>query len=583
MKVKVLFTSAVIFFGTLLLFSCNSMDVPDETAQSRLDSPIDITFFGGPIYTVNPEQPWVEAVAIKDGVIIFAGDLTALQQTFGEAFEAGEQVDLEGAMLMPGFHDVHIHAIEAGLNERVCYFEPFLYLNEYIQAVGKCAEFQQQDRDWVLGAGINMGNLLEQYSATGWLPIDFLDEAVPDRPALIIDDLGHGAWANSLAMEAVGYDSLEGHPPGGILHRDPKTGRLSGIVFENAQQTLRNAAWAPTEKNLSLGYFALQHALEKLNRNGITSISDAGGYWTRGHHQIWQRALEEGTLTVRASNALQLFPDISFERQLAQMQSIYSDDPTSRLRFNQIKIYADGILGQGTAWLLQPYAAFIGPQEVSEVGYPFYDQEALADYAQLLDAAGFQFHVHVVGDRAARVALDIIEQSQISNGTRNRRHRLTHLYLIHPDDRPRFAELDVVADFQLAPSTIDQAYIRALDEIIGPRTKELQPAFDLYDQGATITISSDWDADALSPFVKIESILFHESENLPPLETIIEWMTINSAYLLHQEEITGSIEAGKAADLIVINQNIFEVVPGRISNTEVLMTMLAGEIVYEAP
>ena len=122
-----------------------------------------------------------------------------------------------------------------------------------------------------------------------------------------------------------------------------------------------------------------------------------------------------------------------------------------------------------------------------------------------------------------------------------------------------------------------------MDEIIGPRTRELQPAFDLYDQGATITISSDWDADALSPFVKIESILYQEADNVPPLETIIEWMTINSAYLLHQEEITGSIEVGKAADLIVIDQNIFEIVPGQISNTDVLMTILAGEIVYEAP
>ena len=153
-----------------------------------------------------------------------------------------------------------------------------------------------------------MSSLLEQYSATGWLPIDFLDEAVPDRPVLIIDDLGHGAWVNTLALEAVGYDLLEENPPGGILHRDPETGRLTGIVFENAQQALRDAAWAPTERNLSLGQFALQRALDQLNSNGITSISDAGGYWTRGHHHVWQRALEDGTLTVRASNTLQLFP-----------------------------------------------------------------------------------------------------------------------------------------------------------------------------------------------------------------------------------------------------------------------------------
>ena len=106
------------------------------------------------------------------------------------------------------------------------------------------------------------------------------------------------------------------------------------------------------------------------------------------------------------------------------MQSIYTNDPTSLLRFNQVKIYADGILGQGTAWLLQPYSAFIGIDEVSDLGYPFYDQEELAEYARALDAAGFQFHVHVIGDRAARVALDIIEETQASSGTTDRRHRL---------------------------------------------------------------------------------------------------------------------------------------------------------------
>lgn len=434
----------------------------------------------------------------------------------------------------------------------------------------------------MLAAGVNMANLFEQNNPTDLLPIDFLDEAVPDRPVLVIDDLGHGAWANTLAMEAVGYDTFDGNPPGGILDRDPETGRLTGVVFENAQHALRDAAWAPTEANLSLGYFTFLGVLEELNSQGITSISDAGGYWTRGHHQIWARALEEGRMTVRASNALQLFPHLPFDMQLAEMQQIYADDATSLLRFNQVKVYADGILGQGTAWMLEPYKTFVGLQGVADTGYPIFDQEVLARSAQALDEAGFQLHVHAVGDRATRVALDTIEGVQRENGTVDRRHRLTHLYQIDPADRSRFGALGVVADFQLAPSTVDQAYIRVIDELIGPRTRELQPAFDLYDQGATITISSDWDADALSPFVKIESILFQDAANVPSMEIIIEWMTINSAYLLHQEEITGSIEVGKAADLIIIDQNIFEVMPGQISNTDVLMTMLAGEIVYES-
>ena len=195
----------------------------------------------------------------------------------------------------------------------------------------------------------------------------------------------------------------------------------------------------------------------------------------------------------------------------------------------------------------------------------------------------FQLHFHVTGDAGTRLALNAIQSARSTNGEQDLRHRLTHLYLIHPDDRPRFAQLKVVADFQLAPSSVDQAYQEGMEELIGSRATELLPAFTLHEQGATITISSDWDADALSPFVKMESILFQNAPNVPPLETIIEWMTINPAYLLHQEDKTGSIEVGKFADLVVLDQNLFEIDPGQLSQTTVLFTFLEGEEIFRHP
>ena len=539
----------------------------------------ELVFINGHIYTVNPEQLWVDAVAVRDGVIVAVG---SEEDAFAAVGESAAVIDLDGTMLMPGFQDMHLHAIEAGMNETECFFEPLMEPEEYVEEVIYCAEEIQPDSEWVRGTGVNMANLLT-YDG---FPIDLLDEAVSERPVLILDDVGHGAWANTLAMQAVGYDKLTENPPGGIVDRDPETGELTGVVLENAQQKLRTASLAPTEANLQLGYDGLLRALKILGENGITTVSDAGGYWTRGNNEIWQRAVAEETLTVRASNALYLFPDLPMDQQLKDFKAHYSNDANSLLRFNQAKVYVDGIISQGTGLMVEPYTGLFGLPGVPDDGFLYFDHDTLNRYAQELDKAGFQLHFHVTGDGGARLALDAIEATIATNGDKDQRHRLTHLYQVHPDDRARFADLNVVADLQLAPSSVDPGYAQDMEELIGQRATELLPAFDLYDQGATITISSDWDADALSPLVKMQSILSQDADNIPPLETIIEWMTINPAYALHQEDTTGTIEVGKFADLVVVDQNLFEVSPNQLSKTKVLLTFLGGEEVFrhaEAP
>ena len=539
----------------------------------------ELVFTNGDIYTVNPEQLWVDAVAVRDGVVVAVG---SEEDALAAVGESATVIDLDGTMLMPGFQDMHLHAIEAGMNETLCAFESMMEPEEYVEEVIYCAQEIQPDSEWIRGSGVNMANLL-QYDG---FPIDLLDEAVPDRPALILDDVGHGAWANTLAMEAVGYDKLTENPPGGIVDRDPETGELTGVVLENAQQKLRSAALPPTEANLQLGYDGLLRALKILGENGITTVSDAGGYWTRGHTQIWQRAVTEDTLTVRASNALYLFPDIPMDEQLKDLKAHYSNDSNSLLRFNQAKVYVDGIISQGTGLMVEPYTGIFGLPGVPDEGFAYFENDLLNRYAQELDAAGFQLHFHVTGDKGSRLALDAIEAAQNANGNNDHRHRLTHLYLVHPDDRPRFADLNVVADLQLAPSSVDPAYTQNMEPLIGERANDLLPAFDLHEQGARVTISSDWDADDLSPFVKMQSILFQEADNVPSLETIIEWMTINPAYLLHQDKTTGTIEVGKFADLVVVDQNLFEVDPSQLTETAVLLTFLEGKEVFrhaEAP
>lgn len=573
---------------SLLLMACDAAETESilEEGTAEIEAVIqdagnslageassELVFINGNIYTVNPEQLWVDAVAVRDAVIVAVG---SEEEAFAAVGESAAVIDLDGTMLMPGFQDMHLHAIEAGMNETVCYFEPSLEAEEYVDDIAYCAEEEQPESEWIRGAGINMANLLK-YDG---LPIDLLDETVPDRPVVIVDDIGHGAWANTLAMEAVGYDKLTENPPGGVVDRDPETGRLTGVVLENAQQKLRTASLAPTEANLQLGYEGLLRALKTLNENGITTVSDAGGYWTRGHNEIWQRAVAQKTLTVRASNALYLFPDLPMDQQLKDLKAYYSNDANSLLRFNQAKVYVDGIISQGTGLMVEPYTGLFGLPGVPDDGFVYFDHDTLNRYAQELDAAGFQLHFHVTGDGGARLALDTIEATIATNGDKDQRHRLTHLYQVHPDDRARFADLNVVADLQLAPSSVDPGYAQNMQELIGQRATELLPAFDLHDQGATVTISSDWDADTLSPLVKMQSILSQDADNIPPLATIIEWMTINPAYALHQDDTTGTIEVGKFADLVVLDQNILEVTPNQLSKTTVLLTFLGGEEVF---
>ena len=523
------------------------------------------------IYTVDPSNRWADAMAIDDGVIIALGT----QAEISALVDDENIVDLEGSMVMPGFQDVHLHALEAGLNIRLCGLPSEASPSRYKALVEACAT-EQGESAWVMGAGVSMFALLEQHPR----PVEILDAAVPDRPAVMIDDLGHGAWANSLALKAVGFDVLEGNPVGGIIDRD-KHGRPSGVVFENAQQPLRRAGFANTAANRAFAYESLLGALEELARNGITTVSDAGGYWPRGHLEPWLRAEREGTLTVRASNALYVYPDRAFDAQLKELTQRYRNDPSARLRYNQVKIYVDGIISLGTSALYEPYETKQYLAGKDNRGFLYFDQETLRRYAAALDAVGFQLHFHATGDRGVGLALDAIEFARAQNGPNGRPHRITHLYLIHPTDRRRFKALNVVADFQLAPASTSKDTVAYLRAFIGERADTLLPVRSIMTAGAKVVLSSDWDADDLSPFVKIQSVRNRAVEAMPDLDTVIRLMTIEPARLLQHDDKTGALEVGKAADFIVLDRNLFETPVEKLHKTRVLATVLAGEPIYD--
>ena len=538
------------------------------------------------VYTVDENNPIAEAIAIdENGFIVGVG--TADNVT--AEFPTYSITDLNGQLVLPGFQDAHLHAVEAGINGQICYVSsedgieniPF-YFDEADCANGGAFGGQ----GWIMGAGVDLDAIVAELAAneSARYPIEVLDEIFPDIPVVILDQFGHGALANTAGMEAVGYTTAQ-DPPGGQILRDDD-GEPIGIVTENAQQKLREAAFPPTEENQDLAYRSLKDALEVLKKNGITTVSDAGGFWRQAQTESWSRAEEEGILTVRASNALYVYPDENIASQLSELTERYSNDPDALVRFNQAKIYVDGILSLSTGKLFDPYeydpfAEFRNGDSETWNGFEYFGTNTTLNFiSQALANAGFQLHYHVTGDYGANLALSAIESTQSRANIEP--YRLTHCYLVDELDRPRFEELGVIADFQLAPSSVSAEYTEGMAEFIGTeRAATLLPAVELYEAGAMLTLSSDWDADTLSPLKKMETALNRPTgRSFTNLTAIIPMLTLNVATLLQHDHKTGSIEVGKLADLVVIDKDIFSLPTDQISTAEVTRTYLQGELVF---
>lgn len=542
-------------------------DTTEDTADSTSSGITVVT--NALVYTLDPELPWADAFAYNaDGVLLAVG---VLADVFAITGDEVDTIDADGWMIIPGFQDAHVHVPEAGINASLCFMSG-QDLGRLETQARDCAN-DQPDDEWVRAAGPSLFGLRD----TAELPIDVLDRAIPDRPALILDDLGHAVWTNTLGLEAAGIGPDDPDPQGGVLHRDVESGRLTGLLLEDAQQLVRNAAALDDQAN----YDGLLDALSELNQKGVTSVSDAGGYWAQNHPTAWERALNEKTLTVRGANSLYLYPDLEIDEQLDEFRTRFSDD-SDLLRFDTAKIYIDGILDLGTASMLDPYNVPLDPLYPS--GFTYFTADQLQTYVSALHDIGYRINFHVIGDAGVRAALDAIEEiDDDPEAIADRRHRTTHTYLVDLDDVPRFAALGVLVDMQQSDDAVATDYHEFLSEFIGDRAFDLIPTRQLIDANATVTLSSDWDAGPLPPLGTIERSLTREANAVPDLETALHMHTLEAAYALGHDDTTGSLEVGKFADFVVLDRNLFDLDREDIDQTRVLATFLAGDEVYSSP
>jgi predicted amidohydrolase YtcJ len=310
-------------------------------------------------------------------------------------------------------------------------------------------------------------------------------QAVPDRPAFVLDNLGHAVWTNSAGLELAGITADASDPQGGVFHRD-RDRNLTGLLLEDAQQLVRNASALDDQAN----YNGLLAALAELAANGVTTVSDAGGYWAQNHPAGWERALAEGTLTVQAMNSLYLYPNMDMKEQLGEFERRFSDDPSSMLQFDTAKVYVDGILDLGTALLLGPYDVPLDDKYPS--GFSYFAEGEFATYVNEMHQLGYRVSFHAIGDAAVRQALDAVQRIDASaDEIAERRHRSTHTYLVDPADLDRFEAIGVVADFQQSDDAVTTDYHEYLADFIGDTASDLIPTATLLDTGANVTMSSD--------------------------------------------------------------------------------------------
>ncbi len=547
-----------------------------STGTVGADGEADVVIRGGRVYTVDVEQPWAEALAIDDGVICYVGDAAGANELIGRDTKV---VNLRGGMALPGLHDVHLHALEAGSQTLSCGLNPSKSVNRWLRKVRRCAKRAGPD-DWVLGAGFSVIGLLED----GRDPATALDAVTGGRPVVLLDDTSHAAWANSRALELVGYDTDTVDAPGGHIARRPD-GSPSGLLFDTANDIVfHTALGTPTAASREADHAGLLWSLKQIRKNGITSLGNARVYWKRGYLDTWNRVRDEGRLTARSTLALWAYPEeVDDDGQLAALIGMH-DDTDPMLRINQVKFYDDGISINTTAALLQPYLRDLGVGLETDLGLNYFTEDRLTAYIAGLEFAGFDAHIHAIGDRGVHEALNAIEGAALLNGSLRdgRRHRVTHVELVAANDVPRFALLGVIADAQVAgdftlPQNVDQFEI----DLLGPeRLADRIPLRSLHDAGATITLSSDWDVSSLSPFVGMQNALERGAQSMPDLASVIEAYTLNAAFALRQEHLVGSLAVGKRADVTIVDRDLFTTPTRRLRRTKVNMTIVDGEIVY---
>ncbi len=516
-----------------------------------------------------------DSIAIKNGKIIFIGQK---QSALEYANTDTNIIDLQQRFVLPGFIDNHNHVFEAaselGGN---CELDSEATLEEQIPYLEACKINAETDgRGWLMGYGFSLESTLD--SDSEYTPLEIIDSVFPDRPVVIMEQTSHSMWVNSKALKIARISQQSPDPQGGAYLKDSSTGKLNGILLDNAGDQIMEMGWNSQSELFEQSYQGLMFGLEEAAAHGITTIGDGRMYWKRGWYDVWLEAEQNQDLTARVSLRPWVYPSMAIPSQLEVFEKMYSDDKSRLLLVDQVKMYSDGIFINGTAKTLAPYLDTYLPQ--SPNGLNYIPPAQMKEWLTALDKIGFSAHIHAIGDGAVRESLDAIES--IRKQGSKKPYTLTHVELINDEDVPRFKQLNVSADFQVGSDYVAKHQHQWAEAFLGARRAKAMMNLDaILKTDANITLSSDWNVHDINPLVGIANSLIMGKTGLTDIYTAIDAYTLNVAKSLGIEDITGSIEVGKSADFAILERDITTLSARQIAKTQILMTVLRGEIVYE--
>jgi predicted amidohydrolase YtcJ len=539
------------------------------------EEPADLVLMDGRIVTMDPAYPEATAVAARGGELVAVGSEKEIDRYIGPDTEV---IDLGGALAVPGLIEGHAHFLSLGRAKMVLDLNGVADFAEIVAMV-EVAVAEAEPGQWILGRGWHQEKWTSppEPNVSGLPYHDTLSAVSPDNPVFLTHASGHATIINSLALEMAGIDRRTPDPPGGEIVRDER-GRAIGVLRETAENLVGKLVEEERDETAIRRMAAL--AGEESLAHGITSFQDAGASFEEV--EVLAAMADSGDLPVRLWIMLS-----GSNESLAEGLPGYRvyREGNGYLTVGGIKVFADGALGAHGAWLLEPYSDL--PEST---GLNIMTPEYLRESARLAAEHGLQLCTHAIGDRANRVMLDIYQETISSRADgRDLRWRMEHAQHIDPEDLPRFAELGVIAAMQAIHCTSDGPWVpvRLGDE--RARTGAYMWR-NLLESGATIANGTDAPVEPVDPMLSFYASVtrrlpdgtdFYPEQKMTRMEALRSY-TLDAAYAAFEEDVKGSLEPGKYADITVLSRDILEAPEEEILDTRVLYTIIGGEVRYRA-
>jgi hypothetical protein len=541
-------------------------------ARPPQDSSRTVMYMHGRIYTNDPQHPWAQALAVRNGKIECVGAISQVMTECGTSEAHPETIELHGKFVMPGFNDAHVHLGWAGQGMLAVRLYGAASIEDLKRRVAASVATHKPG-EWITGSGWDHTLWPDKQFPNRWE----LDDVAPKNPVLLTHVSGHVAIANSMALKIAEIDKNSPNPSGGEFEHNA-SGELTGMLKEDpAMELVRSRIPDPTAEQRRRG---ITLVLADLAKNGVTSAQDNSDW---DDFRAYKQLKEDGKLTVRITEWLH-FTEAVNDLQNKRAEG-GSTDPW--LKTGALKMVTDGALGSRTAAMLEPYS-----DDAKTTGILIMEPDKLRAMAIERDKAGFQLNFHAIGDRANRAALDVFEAVAKANGKRDRRDRIEHAQVVAPDDLPRFAKLNVIASMQPSHQTTD---MRWAESRVGPdRIKGAYAWATLEKSGARLALGTDYPVEVVSPFRGLYACVTRALPDGTPaggwqpqekisLQDCISAYTSGSAYAEFEEGKKGELKAGEYADFIILSNDLTKVAPSEYLKTEILRTVVGGRAVYEKP